>query len=187
MCIAPLPFKEIEMRKWWNETPDKKAAWDKRMRLLFFDPKEVYERAGGLIDPYKRNQSNLSTKILFPLRTDGQCRCGCGRQAKKYWYDDYCKNFAYDVYQIICYGTAHSKILIREYYGDLCQAENCTKHWTEIDHIIPVKHGGGGCWLSNYLPLCAMHHVDKTNKDFKRKQYKETNQLNLFNDGSNMH
>lgn len=42
----------------------------------------------------------------------------------------------------------------------------------DIDHIVPVKLGGGGCWLSNYQPLCKPCHKTKTVADFNWKMPK---------------
>lgn len=178
LIIKPLEKKEIEMPEWFGEQPDRIEHWNNRLRLLFYDPKEVYERASGLIDPFKRTQGKLSTAILFPKRNDGICRCGCERETKTMWYSQGCSNFAYRVYAIICYGTAEAKKLVKTYYGIKCQ--NCGDNdWEDIDHIIPVKHGGGGCWISNFLPLCKTCHKDKTKRDFKWKEYKPTTQINL--------
>lgn len=38
--------------------------------------------------------------------------------------------------------------------------------WIKVDHVVPVKLGGGACWLSNYQLLCHDCHVGKTNTDF---------------------
>lgn len=164
--IKPLPFKKIEIPAWFIERPERIEYWENRLRLIFFDPSQVYARAEGLIDPFKRTQGKLESKILFPLRSDGICRCGCERQTKEkhLWYSQACQNFAYRVYGIISYGTAEIKHLIQLYYGKKCT--NCDNDWCDIDHIIPVKHGGGGCWLSNFMPLCKSCHKIKTKKDF---------------------
>ena len=177
-CIKPLEKKDIIMPEWFSEEPETIVYWNNRLRLLFYDPKEVYERASQLIDPFKRTQNKLSTEILFPKRNDGICRCGCERESKSMWHSQDCSNFAYRVYSIICYGTADVKNLMRTYYGYKCQ--NCNKNdWEDIDHIIPVKHGGGGCWLSNFFPLCKKCHKDKTKKDFNWKEYKQTPQIKI--------
>lgn len=144
-----------------------------QQRILFFDPSEVYSRIENKIDPFKRHQNNLSIAMLFPKNTDGICRCGCGEKSKLSWASSDCSDFAYRVYDIISYGTSRARFLMKMYYGDLCQ-NNCGNEWSDIDHIIPVKHGGGGCWLSNFKPLCKECHRDKTNKDFGYVSYKKT-------------
>lgn len=168
-----LPFIEIEPPD--HLTGDFKYLWDIKKRILFFDPKDVYERALPFIDPNKRIQTKLNTAILFPKRTDKLCRCGCGLEGKKMWASLECSQFAYSVYQIIAYGTSGAKNTLKYYYGDKCQIckEN---YWEDIDHIIPVKHGGGGCWINNFLPVCKKCHKEKTKKDFNWKEYKLTPQ-----------
>lgn len=175
--IKPLTKKEIKMPEWYGETPKKIGYWNDRMRLIFFDPKEVYERLGDLVDPFKRIQGSIGSEHLFPKRDDGICRCGCERKAKRQWHSNACSNFAYSVRHIICYGTAGAKKIMHDYYGYDCQ--HCHENgWEDIDHVVPVKHGGGGCWLGNFLPLCKECHKIKTNKDFGWKS--NNNQPSLF-------
>ena len=178
--IKPLPFKEIPIPEWFAQDEEKTGYWKNRMRIIFFDPKQVYENIGGLIDPYKRIQSNLNSEVMFPKRNDGICRCGCGQESKRMWATQNCSSFAYKIYFIIAYGTAEGRKFVETYYGKDCV--NCGESGCDIDHIIPVKHGGGGCWLSNFVPLCKKCHKDKTKKDFKWKEYKPiepTNQIIL--------
>lgn len=161
------------MPSYWECDEDLVVLWSLRMRVLFFDPQEVYSRIEGAIDIFKRIQEGIKTSMLFPKRDDGFCRCGCGMKAKRMWANKSCCDFAYEVYYIIVYGTQHAKRYIETYYGKRCV--NCNNSYDEIDHIIPVKYGGGGCWLSNYAPLCKKCHIEKTRKDFGIK-----NQQSLF-------
>lgn len=55
---------------------------------------------------------------------------------------------------------------------------NSSKH-VKLDHIVPVKFGGGGCWLNNYQLLCHNCHVQKTNLDFGWKQNLDSNNLQI--------
>lgn len=174
----PLAHKEIEMPAHIN-TESRKQVWENNIRLLFFNPKPIYNRIGYLINTTERIQSKLSLELLFPKRTDKICRCGCGRPCKRSWHSEQCSDFAFGVYSIICYGTSRVQPLMNLYHGRECQM--CKDNWWEdIDHIIPVKHGGGGCWLSNYMPLCKQCHKDKTKKDFNWKEYKPTNPTSLI-------
>lgn len=166
----PLPNKEIPVPDWVTDE-ESRLHWNRHMRVLFFDPSEVYQRIDHLINPLQRNQGRLSTAVLFPKRKDGICRCGCGQPAKRLWANEECQTFAYKVYDLIAYGTARASFLLNLYYGPKCIACG-EKNWTCIDHIIPVKHGGGGCWISNYAPLCKECHTDKTNRDFGYGKYK---------------
>lgn len=177
--IKPLPFKEIDCPEWFDFDEERKGYWNARLRLIFFDPKEIYERIEPFIDINRRKQGKLNIEKLFPKNEYGICRCGCNQKTERQWATQNCKNFAYRVYAIIAYGTQQAKVLMQTYFGDKCC--NCNENnWEDLDHDIPVKHGGGACWLSNFKPLCKQCHKDKTKKDFKWGEYKETAQVNLF-------
>jgi 5-methylcytosine-specific restriction endonuclease McrA len=49
----------------------------------------------------------------------------------------------------------------------------CGKHveyWNwDADHIVEVRHGGGGRDLSNYQVLCKKCHRHKTKRNFKNQ------------------
>ncbi len=174
---SSLPFKEIPIPEWFAQDEEKTGYWEKRMRIIFFDPAQVYERIGDSIDHYKRTQKNLNLNVLFPKITDKVCRCGCGKPCKYEWANTNCSSFAYNVYLIIAYGSTQSRKFIETYYGSECV--KCGDYGCDIDHVIPVKHGGGGCWLSNFVPLCKKCHKDKTKKDFQWGEYKPTTQIKL--------
>jgi 5-methylcytosine-specific restriction endonuclease McrA len=159
----PLPFREVTLPLPFQH------------RVLFFDPTEVYGRIR--IRPHARHQlpADIGMKIMFPKRADKQCSCGCGRllAGKRHrWATDDCALFAADVYRII-YGQPDTiKLYLKKYHGYKCKCGRVRK--MKADHIIPVKHGGGGCWLSNYQFLCHACHVHKTNEDFGWKaEYKK--------------
>jgi hypothetical protein len=163
---APLPFKEI-----WNDS-------EKRKRVLFFNPSPVYERIK--VDPYKRIQS-ISVGEMFPS-IPGECSCGCGAKLegrRTRWAGEDCSYFAFAVRGIIC---GHQQVIsgyICSYSDYKCM--RCEhKEVLFVDHVIPVKHGGGGCWLSNYQYLCHECHVEKTKEDFGWGQHKTKHQLKLF-------
>jgi 5-methylcytosine-specific restriction endonuclease McrA len=177
--IKPLPQKEISAPEWFLEDSLRMGYWNNRLRLIFFNPTEIYQRISHLINPYRRNQGKLTIEALFPKNDNGDCRCGCGQKAKFSWADQNCKNFAYRVYSIIAYGTKEAKVLLHTYYGSKC-CECNENDWEDIDHIIPVKHGGGGCWLGNFKPLCKPCHKTKTKKDFNWKEFKQPDQIDLF-------
>lgn len=172
ICInCPLPPKPFAKPEWWGEGKEWDERWNNRLKVLFFDPTEIYERLGNKIDHYKRTQSSgLGIAEFFPDRTDGLCACGCGRPARKRWATDMCSEWCWQVRRIICYGTAEARMFVEMYYGEKCV--DCEERGCDIDHILPVKHGGGGCWLSNFVPRCPTCHKDKTNRDFKRGKYK---------------
>jgi hypothetical protein len=153
-------------------------TFDKRsqriQRVLNFDPSDLFHRTK--IDPHKRTQS-LKSKELFPPQ-EGICSCGCGEKLtgrRTRWASKDCSMFATDVWAILSgYRNQINFYLLRllEYQCERCDATTDLK----IDHIIPVKHGGGGCWLDNFQYLCHSCHVQKTNEDFgwkgKEKIYK---------------
>jgi 5-methylcytosine-specific restriction endonuclease McrA len=136
-------------------------------RVLFFDPTEVYERI--VIDKYKRTQKILVSE-MFPVRGK-KCRCGCSKPLKgrrTAWASNECSSFARDVQAIITGHSATIKKYLMIYYGWECKVCRVASN-IKMDHIVGVKHGGGGCWLSNFQLLCHIHHVVKTNKDFGHK------------------
>jgi len=182
---SPLPKKQIEWSEYFLQRPDKIAVIE---RVLYFDPTELYERLGDKLITSKRH-AGISMDLLFP-KIPGKCACGCDKKPEMYANDTNnrkfashnCQAFASDVLSIINNYFGKPAFYISIYSGKKCSECDETDH-LELDHIIGVKHGGGGCWLSNYRWLCKKCHVNKTNKDFKRKEFKveaETNQQKLF-------
>lgn len=167
-----LPFKQFEIPEWYQSSPSKLKTWKKFMRLIYYDPSEIYERIAEHIDPFKRRQNPIPYSIMFPKNDQNICRCGCGQYAKQSWATPECLGFCFYIHRIIIYGTpAETKRLINIYFGDEC-VHCTTNRWNAIDHIIPVKHGGGACWLSNFAPLCDGCHKVKTKKDFRWGEFK---------------
>ena len=156
--FGALPFKKLRIR----------ASWFKR--VLFFNPAEIYERTQ--VDVYRRIQNQLEFSILFPKKEGKLCACGCdallsGRRTR--WATNECARFAAEVWRIIDGQTPHIAAYLRRYYGYSCAACGVTNS-LKVDHIIPVKHGGGGSWLNNFQLLCHSCHVIKTNSDFGWKK-----------------
>jgi 5-methylcytosine-specific restriction endonuclease McrA len=162
-----LEYKEIQHLK------------DYQKRVMFFNPTDIYKNTH--IDQYKRNQQ-ISIRDMFTNKK-GICGCGCdakliGRQTR--WATKECMQFAVDVFFIITGNIGSISFYIKKYYGEycvICGTKNVGQQFKnglivnslKLDHIIPVKHGGGGCWLNNYQFLCHTDHVEKTKKDFKWK------------------
>jgi 5-methylcytosine-specific restriction endonuclease McrA len=172
----PLPFKQLELN-------------DHMRRVMFFDPREIIKRVK--IDHNLRNPS-FSVIQAFPSNGN-KCACGCGAELvgrRKRWATKECHDFATTIQLIfMCYPNTISKYL-RKYYGYNCIECGCEDKshgevsWIKVDHIIPVKHGGGGGWLSNYQLLCHDCHVKKTKEDFgwgNPKPKKHSEQPKLFN------
>lgn len=170
----PLQKKDIKYSDWQlDKLASKIPVYE---RVLFFDPKPIYDRIGDKINVHKRHQG-LSMNVLFP-KLEGVCACGCsssvesGEGWQRKWARYACQEFASDVLSIINNYFGRPAYYISLYYScrKCCECESVFE--LELDHIVAVKQGGGGCWLSNYRWLCKNCHNDKTNKDFNRKKYK---------------
>lgn len=167
----------------WEQLPIKKikGLLPHQIRVLRYDPTNAPNQFTP--QPFRRHQ-NISVRDLFPI-TDGKiCGCGCGIKLtgrKTRWATEDCEAFAVAV-RLIVYGASDTIArYMRKYYGWRCSGCGCEDHghdmghngvisWIKVDHIIPVKNGGGACWLSNYQLLCHDCHVKKTCKDFKWKR-----------------
>ena len=90
---------------------------------------------------------------------------------QKKWANYDCQRFASDVLDIINNDRGAPAHYISLYYGYKCCKCPSEKD-LELDHLVGIKQGGGGCWLSNYRWLCKECHNDKTNRDFNQKEYK---------------
>jgi 5-methylcytosine-specific restriction endonuclease McrA len=174
-CRAPLPKKEIIWDEWYKDKP---RMIQNIERVLYFDPTPVYERVGHLIDPYKRH-AGISMEQTFPTqpRDAGKCTCGCDVTPKSYGTGNYfkyatdnCKYLASQTVSIINNYFQTPPKFISWYEGKKCAECGDTHPYDlQLDHIVGVKQGGGGCWLSNYRWLCHECHVHKTNVTFNRK------------------
>ena len=176
-CRKPLPFKEFEWSDWELEYPKYVKKWE---RVLRYDPTELYERIGHLIDPHKRILS-IGMYEFFPPKGTGLCDCGCGQKLegrRSRWATHECSSFVFAVRSIICNIHQIPSDYITRYFGEKCvECEGIEN--LQLDHIIGVKHGGGGCWLPNYQWLCRACHTPKTNKDFGWKSKNPTTQIKI--------
>ncbi len=140
-------------------------------RVLFFDPEIVYQTQP--VNVYKRVQANLEFSKLFPSKIDKTCSCGCGlvlSGRRTRWATKTCAAFAAIIWEIIDGRQATIRKFIKLYNGSWkCVVCNSGRQ-VKLDHTVPVKLGGGGCWLNNYQLLCHNCHVIKTNQDFGWKQ-----------------
>jgi 5-methylcytosine-specific restriction endonuclease McrA len=155
-------------------------------RVFFFDPTHIYDKINqkNLLNPYQRRCS-VPMSELFEDK-NGKCACGCGKQLegrRKRWTTDECNSFANMVFQIIS-GDATTLRMLRSRYAGGYNCEICGMNdyneVIELDHIFPVKFGGGGGWLSNYQFKCKKCHREKTNADFGFKKPKVLETLPLF-------
>ena len=156
--LAGLPFKKTRIKTEWHK------------RVLFLDPTEIYCRIS--IKPWLRVQTHLTFPEMFPVKADGTCACGCGvplSGRRRRWATSDCTKFATTVFAIIDGQTKAISTFTKKYFGARCRVCG-TRKGLKADHVVPVKHGGGGCWLSNFQLLCHSCHVTKTNQDFGWKQ-----------------
>lgn len=139
-------------------------------RVLFFNPESIYEiiTERNLINPFSRHPS-VSQYDLFPQPDKTICSCGCGVKLtgrQKRWASDDCRWFAGQVWMIIA-GYPETISRYRSYISGHYDCEECGDTLNiELDHLHPIKFGGGGGWLSNYKNKCRKCHRIKTNKDF---------------------
>lgn len=144
-------------------------------RVILFDPSGVYSRIS--INKYERYQSGLSLCDMFPA-LDGICACGCKKELsgrRKKWATDDCSSFAFGVFSIIRGGTDYVRRLMQGYLEYKCckcgcenyiiEAPNSIFSGLQVDHILAVQNGGGGCWLGNYQFICHRCHSVKTTGD----------------------
>jgi hypothetical protein len=133
-------------------------------RITNFNPASIQDRY--IIDPKSRIQK-IPIGLMFP-KVKGICGCGCREllgKGKSRWANPDCMYFANTVREIICGYTSTIKLVMK--MDRTWKCVNCHRvRSLKIDHIIPVKHGGGGCWLENYQLLCQKCHVVKTREDF---------------------
>jgi hypothetical protein len=136
-------------------------------RVLRFNPKLIMEQINIKHTERKQKIQNI---LLFPSQNN-KCSCGCDTilpPRHRRWAKNDCMLFARDV-GLILYGKTP---LIKTYLSFVLKNE-CARCKTKkvklyLDHIIPVKKGGGSCWLSNYQYLCFKCHVIKTKEDFQK-------------------
>lgn len=145
-------------------------------RVFFFDPTPLYEKINEakILNPFQR-QCSVSMTFLFK-NENNKCACGCGKDLtgrQKRWASKECSDFAFAVFAIIGGYTNTLRNYRSIFIGGIeCEICNDIPQYeaVELDHIHPVKFGGGGGWLSNYQFKCKKCHREKTNKDFGFKQ-----------------
>lgn len=149
-------------------------------RVLFFDPSLIYNKINdrGLRNPFLRI-SSVSITSIFSKIEGGFCSCGCGIELsgrKSRWASDSCKLFANAIFNIIAGNTQTLRLYRSRLIGgikcEVCGVQDDLGNPIELDHLYPVKFGGGGGWISNYQFKCRRCHREKTNNDFGFKSKK---------------
>ena len=143
--------------------------------MLYYDPAPIYKNIHTSLNPYSRHNT-FKTIDAFPNKEDKSCACGCGKaipsRSSRYHHPSH-REIISGVFLIISGNVQSISAYMEIYYNRCCASCGKTFGWDlacEIDHIIGVKHGGGGSWLSNYQPMCKKCHREKTNADFGFKQ-----------------
>lgn len=160
-------------------------------RILMFDPAPIYEILYNhqyrferqTFSHYKRlNTVEMST--IFPNER-GICACGCGHPLKgrsTRWLEKSHTNLALVIQNIIAGRSESIRPVIEAMYGAKCcecgissndaydkyykhDSFSLVSNFLELDHIIPVHQGGGGCWLGNYQLLCKGCHKEKSKRE----------------------
>lgn len=153
-CRIPLPFKEL----------DNKKCPEYIRRVLLVDPAPLYERVRYEFDPFTR-YNFISFEKLFPDNPDHLCSCGCGVQLKKKqpkWASTTCQRYARAVWDIMSCRQPPMITFYLSFYWGIPKCMDCGGEFTDLDHHIPCKAGGGGSWISNYRFLCLSCHAKKT-------------------------
>lgn len=133
----------------------------------------------------KRYDNELKFNDMFPLRDDGLCRCGCGRELtgrKTSWYSRRCSNKAFKEYSIRKgWSSAIRAAVFRRDHGVCaickkdCSEDGSNKNgrcrgggtqW-QADHIVAIADGGKN-EIDNIQTLCLEHHHKKTQELMKR-------------------
>lgn len=161
-CRTPLPLKEFKADPYIK-------------RVLLCDPVLFYERCRKIINPFTR-YNYVSFDVMFPDCGD-LCSCGCGKlvpKRKKKFATQDCERFAIGVWTVISGKQGFPLYALTKYYdtetGVRCA--KCGEPFIDLDHIIPIAQGGGGCWLNNYQFLCENCHKAKTALDNNWKKSK---------------
>lgn len=154
------------------------SHWDVHGIVIFYDPSPIYARIESRLLSHQRFQSGLTMEAMWPnpLMTQGDqtvklCACGCGEPARRRWATTEHSRVPNMIFEIIYGRVSTIRELIGIYHGEVCADCGSEEKKLYLDHKIPVLHGGGAAWLSNYQLLCHTCHVDKTNRDFSRKEY----------------
>lgn len=116
------------------------------------------------INRFQRIQRNYNMQEMYPS-IKGVCACGCGKALtgrKTRWHSPDCSRKVLYEFLIIKGDVSVIRHKLFEKEKGICQ--KCGKHDKEwqADHIVEVRHGGGGCGMENFQTLCVECHKVKT-------------------------
>lgn len=127
------------------------------------------------IDKFKRYQSQLRVHHLYPAKKDGVCDCGCGQELtgrQRRWASTACTDRVVKEFKIIKGDTQVIREEVQKRDKGVCaecqEPKQSSWEW-QADHIVEVRHGGGGCGLDNFQTLCTDCHKKKTKKNYNKE------------------
>jgi 5-methylcytosine-specific restriction endonuclease McrA len=122
------------------------------------------------IDKFKRYQTSLRVHHLYPAKKDGICDCGCGKELtgkQRRWASTKCTTKVVKEFKIIKGDVQVIREELRRRDKEICAECNEPADVWQADHILEVRHGGGGCTLDNFQTLCTDCHKKKTKENYK--------------------
>ena len=130
------------------------------------------QNSGATVDPFKRYQKGLRVVDVFPKKEDGYCDCGCGKELtgkRKRWANKECQKDALTRFWIIKGDMKVIREELRKRDHFICAYCGEEVGDFEADHILEVRHGGGGCNLDNFATSCNRCHKIKTKNNYGKK------------------
>ncbi|MDG1950819.1 MAG: HNH endonuclease [bacterium] len=109
---------------------------------------------------------------MYPAKKDGICDCGCGQELtgrQRRWASKKCTDRVVLEFKIIKGDTQVIREELKKRDKSICaECQEPADEW-QADHILEVRHGGGGCGLDNFQTLCTKCHKKKTKKNYNKE------------------
>lgn len=132
--------------------------------ILAFDPTEVYNRLGDLVNPFLR-RNRIGIEQTFPDHRNGLCGCGCGKMLegrRRRWATKECSVVPVLATSIINGDTSCIKPIISALYSNKCFVCNST----DADFKRTVE-----------LPLFKRNMNEEEWKDYRRQYNKSLHDM----------